>query len=154
MSPKDKRSAWRSLSVAERRFLLRALVVLPATAAGLRIFGLRRMLLWAAGARGAPRPGPVDERDAVRSASRLVASAARHGPYRASCLTVALTLQRMLWSQGIASDLRIGVATGAVALEAHAWVEHGGRPLIDGLDVHDRFRAFDTSLTGRSPVVR
>ena len=60
---------------------------------------------------------------AVQQASRVVP--------RSSCLTQALATQVLLSRAGYPSRLRIGVARGTRGdLEAHAWVESGGRQVI------------------------
>jgi hypothetical protein len=153
VSPTNKWAAWRALPAAHRLLLVRALVTLPLTALGLRVLGVRRMLAFAERAASADR-NVADERDVVRATSRLVAAAARHGPYRASCLPVALALKRLLARRGIATELRIGVASAGGELDAHAWLEYRGQPLIDGPDVHGRFHSFDAALTSGSPVTR
>ena len=78
--------------------------------------------------------------------ARLVAAATQYGPHRASCLPVTLTLSWLLRRQGIMTDLRLGVRKVAARLEAHAWVEYQGLPLIDDPDVHERFAAFDQAV--------
>lgn len=154
MSPKDKHAAWRALPGSQRLMLLQALVALPMMALGLRMFGVRRMIAFAEGDAAQRADDETEDRGIVQAASRLVAAAARHGPYRASCLPVSLTLKRMLRQRGIATDLRIGVATEGGALDAHAWLEYRGQPLIDGPDVHGRFQAFDDALAPGAPVGR
>lgn len=51
------------------------------------------------------------------------------GALRASCLPRALALSRILRSQGIPHEVRIGVRKRR-ALEAHAWVVESDRVLI------------------------
>jgi hypothetical protein len=80
--------------------------------------------------------------------ARLVAAAARHGPYRATCLPTAVVLQSILKRHGMAATLRLGVRRRAGALEAHAWVEHGNNPLIES-GISDGFSPF-APLDGRS----
>ena len=60
---------------------------------------------------------------AVRAASK--------GVPHATCLTQALAAQVLFSRYRHAADLKIGVAKGdAGGLEAHAWLEHGGRVVI------------------------
>jgi hypothetical protein len=67
-----------------------------------------------------------------------VAAASRRIP-RATCLTQALALQTLLAQEGYQSNLHIGVAkTPDGQLEAHAWLESGGRIVIGGGEV-ERF---------------
>lgn len=141
----DKLAKLRGLTGRERRILFLALVSMPAIALGLRLFGLRRVQT--ALTRGKP---PVEAEadigiDSLRAAetARLVAAAARHVLYRGSCLPVALTLGWLLRQQGVRTDLRLGVRKVAARLEAHAWIEHQGMPLIDTPEVHERFAAFE-----------
>jgi hypothetical protein len=61
---------------------------------------------------------------AVRKASRLVP--------RATCLTRAFALDRLLCGAGYQSSVQIGVAKEPRGrFVAHAWVEHDGQPLLD-----------------------
>ena len=73
----------------------------------------------------------------------MIAAAARYGGVRANCLARSEALWWLLWRQGIASDLRIGVSKSHGDFAAHAWVEWKGRVLNDGADVHERFAALD-----------
>jgi hypothetical protein len=130
--------------------LAQALALLPLTALALRIVGFRR---WqAALARLAPVGAPPPEGDEVvvlrqaRMVARMVEAAARHGPYRASCLPRSLTLWWLLRRRGINADLRIGVRKEAGRFEAHAWVTLGGLVLNDNSDVGERFAAFDRAI--------
>jgi hypothetical protein len=61
---------------------------------------------------------------AVRNASRLVP--------RATCLTRAFALDRLLCRAGYQSSVQIGVAKEPSGrFVAHAWVEHDSQPLLD-----------------------
>ena len=73
---------------------------------------------------------------AVRAASRLVP--------RTTCLTQALTLNHLLHRAGCASRVRIGVARRSGRFAAHAWVEHGGVPLLSRPDEIEPYTAFLT----------
>jgi hypothetical protein len=140
---------WR-LPAAERWQLALALAMLPLTALGLWAMGLRRWL--ALFTRLGPRDGGPASRDEAtmvgegRAAAWLVEAAARHGPYRATCLPRSLTLWWLLRRRGIASDLHIGVRKNAGRFEAHAWVELRGRVLSDDHGVRERFTAFDCPI--------
>ena len=50
---------------------------------------------------------------------------------RVPCLSRSVALARMLSRRGVPSDIRIGVRTSDGRLEAHAWVEVNGRPLLE-----------------------
>ena len=152
-------NAWRQLSWPERRVLVRSWVLLLPVAGGLRLLGFRRMqrLL----ARGMPREVAsdrwgADRTNAVlaecRNNAALVNIAATHGLYRATCLPRSLTLWWLLGSQGIATDLCLGVRRETGLFEAHAWVEYQGSVLNDTEDVTQRFATLDVPATGASWV--
>lgn len=147
----NKLASLRELKAPDRRIVFLALILLPAIALGLRVFGLRRTQ--AALDRRRPAAETETDRPAAsqRAAdvARLVAAAARHGLYRAPCLPVSLALGWLLQREGISTELRLGVRKAEARLEAHAWVEYEGVPLIDTPGVHDRFAAFDAVVAPR-----
>ena len=53
---------------------------------------------------------------------------------RRPCLTQALIGQRLLRQQGLSPDLKIGVLFEAGELQAHAWLEQDGVPIVGGAD--------------------
>ena len=123
-----------ALSAAEKAVLLRAMYWLPLTVIALKLGGLRGPSR--AAAANARAPGLPPERIA-----QLVALASRHGLARGNCLSQSLTLQRLLGGAN-ATALRIGARHGPAGLEAHAWIEHAGRPLNDTADVAERYTPF------------
>jgi hypothetical protein len=118
------------LSHAHRRLLLRALLTVAAFRLSLTVLPYRwtrRLAEGASGAGGDARPRPT--RDELAWA---VSAASRRIP-RATCLTQALALQRLLGGAGYDATLRLGVArSDGGTLEAHAWLESGGRTVIGG----------------------
>ena len=126
----------RDLSLFEWRILTASLVMLPATAIGLRLFGLARVQGFLASAR---KPIAGDQRARAEQIAHMVAAAAHYSPYKATCLPQSIVLQWQLRRQGIASDLRFGVRGEGSAIDAHSWVEHQGVPLIDSPAVRERF---------------
>ncbi len=145
---------FRRLTSWERKVFLRALLMLPLSAMGLRALGLRRVQAILS---RVPRPDArdgTDERSRVAGVMRLVAAAARHGPHRASCLPRSLVLQRLLREAGIQSELRLGVRKVGGSLEAHAWLERGGEPLGETAEVHQRFAAFNDAIAPRTESLR
>ena len=124
-SARAKGRTFLRLPAAERRLFVAALLLLPAVALALRLLGLRRcqaLLARLSPGRPAPAAGPPAE-----GAARLVSAAARHAPCRANCLQRALVLWWALRRLGRPGELRIGVRKRGGRLEAHAWVEQGGR---------------------------
>jgi hypothetical protein len=71
-----------------------------------------------------------------------VTAAARHTPWRSSCLVQVLTAQRMLQARGIPGAIYIGAAAGPSEelpiLEAHAWLKCGSR-FVTGEVGHARY---------------
>jgi hypothetical protein len=151
---------WRKfqgLSWSERGFFFLSLLLLPITAAALRLLGLKRTQLVLL--RLAPTldlPGDAKEptrKEQALGFARLVRAAATHGPYRANCLKQSLVLWWLLRLSGIPSDLRIGVRKAPAGLEAHAWIECAGRPLNDRQDVPLRFAPFQRAIGPRCTVI-
>lgn len=58
---------------------------------------------------------------------RIVALAARFHPCRPVCLEQSICLESLLARAGHAATFHIGVRRRGGVLEAHAWVEEGGR---------------------------
>jgi hypothetical protein len=137
----------RRLTPAEWCWLGQALVLLPASGLALRLVGFQR---WQAVlGRFAPRERPtapsVDP--PIEQTARMVRVAAAHGLAPATCLEQSLALWWLLRREGVASEVRVGVRKGSGRLEAHAWVEVGGRVLNDRSDVGDAFAPFSVPVT-------
>ena len=124
-----------ALPAAERAVLLQALAWLPIITVVLRWRGLGALGVASRERRTGPDLAPARIAD-------LVAIAARHGLVQGNCLSQSVTLRRLLARAGIAAELRIGARRGPGGLEAHAWVEHDGRPLNDSDDVARRYPPF------------
>jgi hypothetical protein len=149
--PEDSRWArWRALSARERRETVLAAALIPLAAARLRVAGSHRILS-GLGRPLASRSG-VDLA-AARQAARAVARAAGHAPYGGTCLSQSIALVWLLRRRGLAAHLRLGARRREGALEAHAWVEHGGVVLNDTPTVAQRFSPFGRP-GGSPPGVR
>ena len=125
---------WRrffALDAAQRGVLLWSLVLLPFTAALLRLRGFA-----AARAVVGRMPAPAARDLAAEAAARIVdAAAALLG---VSCLPRSLVLWRLLRARGAA--IRFGVSqSAALGFAAHAWVELDGKPVNDRPDVSARY---------------
>ncbi|MGI8874586.1 MAG: lasso peptide biosynthesis B2 protein [Egibacteraceae bacterium] len=76
---------------------------------------------------------PADDRVAQRLGGlrlgRAVSRTARMLPTDSRCLVQSLVLTRLLGRRGVPSSLVIGVMAEP-QFAAHAWVEHGGAPLL------------------------
>lgn len=66
----------------------------------------------------------------ARRLGRAVGRLLSHVPGDTRCLIRSLVLTRLLASRGIEAKLVIGARTTPKFL-AHAWVEHGGKPVLD-----------------------
>lgn len=148
---------WR-LSAAERRLLLRAMVLLPLTGVALRLVGFR---CWqAALARLAPagtRLSDDPSQDSLERAcvtARMVQAAERHGLGRPNCLRQSIVLWCLLRRQGVAAELRVGGRKQDGRFEAHAWVEHRGVALNDREELRQHYAPFQGSLAAASRRVR
>jgi hypothetical protein len=142
---------WRGLAPRDRRLLLQLTVLLPLIGLALKVLGYRRThdALGRAVPRRTSDPGCAPDEspaETARRIARLVSIAARHGPYRASCLRQSLALWWLLRRRGVAADLRIGVRREQNQLQAHAWVEHDGEALNDAESVRSSYAAFDAAM--------
>ncbi len=126
------------LPAADRRLLLAAFAAVVVVRAGLWILPFRSIrsvvARMGAGARGKPMAPPARAERIAWSVERAASVVPA-----ASCLTQALAAKALLSRAGFPAELRIGVAREPGArLEAHAWVESGGRVLIGDHDL-ERF---------------
>lgn len=147
---RKKISKFLALRWAERWLFVRAIFLLPLTAAALRLLGFRRVsavlarLSPAVGA--AAQPDEAESVSRARATARMVGLAARHGFFNATCLPRAMILWWSLRRQGIASDLRIGIRKEVGEVQAHAWVEYGGVPLDDEQNIRRHYVAFEQAV--------
>lgn len=121
-----------------RRVARRLELGLEVIRAYVRVLRLRRRadlptVLETLRARPATRPErPVDPVETGRRLGRAVVRTLRLVPGDSRCLVRSLVLVDLLSARAIEADLVIGVAPpdGAESLQAHAWVERGGIPLL------------------------
>ncbi len=64
-----------------------------------------------------------------------------------NCLSQSIVLWGLLQRDGIASNLIVGATKRSDEFQAHAWVEHEGRPVNAGLRVRQKFQTFDHDLS-------
>lgn len=78
----------------------------------------------------------------ARRVGWAVTAAARHTPWRSSCLVQVLAAQRMLRARAIPGAFYIGANPGATeastGLEAHAWLKCGSQ-FVTGEPGHQRY---------------
>jgi Transglutaminase-like superfamily len=134
-----------ALSLRDWRLLFKATILLPIVALLLKYKGYT----WtknALGARQAITELPTAVVDPLAEAlhiTRLVAVAAKYGPYRTNCLKKALVAQWFLQRQGICVDLKIGVNKTPDMFNAHAWLEYQGHVLGEPPDNKSQFSPFE-----------
>jgi hypothetical protein len=141
---------YRRLVPEDRQILIRAMVLLPCTEAGLRLFGFRRwQLLMAKWHRGVGNSASTtsDKLPRARRTADIVFAASRQGFIKGNCLSQSLVLWHLLRGAGASPDLRIGVRRSAGHIEAHAWVEFQGVILNDSEDVYQRYSLFEGDVT-------
>ena len=134
----------------DRALILRAMLVLPLTGTGLRIFGFRRCKAWIEQFpihESSPCAGEQDVQLAfAERAVRAIRSAELHGLATPNCLERSLVLWWLLRRHGIRGELRIGARKSGMLLEAHAWVELAGKVLNDHNEVDKHYSRFDAPI--------
>jgi uncharacterized membrane protein YpjA len=130
----------------ERLLMFKALWLLPVVAMLLHLKGLRftQEQLLRLPAQTHLMPDSLTPQ--IWTTVRMVRVAVRYNRPWANCLKQSLVLWTLLRSQGITTELRIGVQRESEKFAAHAWVEYQGMVLNDTDDVHQRFQAFDRAF--------
>lgn len=131
------------LPAPDRRLFARALATIAQCQARLRIQQTANLRSWASA------PGTGDT--AAEALVLAVERASRFSP-RATCLVRALSLQRLLSQNGLASELRIGVAKNADQFSAHAWLIHDNKILIGEDEDTDEMRILTTWSASGLPL--
>jgi hypothetical protein len=144
---------WRSFlkrPPEDRALILRAMVVLPLTGIGLRVFGFRRCREWMeqfSNVRNSPCASDQTVQLAIAErAVRAIRSAELHGPATPNCLERSMVLWWLLRREGIRGELHIGARKSGTQLEAHAWVELVGQVLNDHAEVEKHYARFDAPI--------
>lgn len=146
----QKARTWNKFSSTERWFLLQALILLPAIAFPLKIWGFKRthsLLTYFL----PPQPSlPLSNSpDQLSTTANMVKIAAKYYKW-ATCLRKSLALWYLLRRQGIAAELQIGTRFEVGEFQAHAWVEYQGYIVGDRQRVKQDFVVFehlDSKLT-------
>lgn len=116
---------------SDRAALVRAFWTMLWIDIALRTVGFQRLRQRLEQRTGDAAVGP----EAISLATRygyLIRLAAKHHVVRARCLQQSLTLHHWLRSEGIPSELQIGVRKEEGALRAHAWVALGNYVFDEG----------------------
>ena len=137
-SSRSDLASLKALSIREWPILVLAAVAVPTSHLLLRAVGYRRTRRL--GERlSLRRATPPNAPARATSTTRLVWAVDQRLPGSRTCLSRSLALWYLLLLQGVRTELRIGVRPGGAPLDAHAWVEHDGRPLNDDEGVAHRF---------------
>jgi len=140
----------KQLTAEELRLLAIATLLLPMTALGLHLWGYRKtsafMSRFLPGEDTERKPAGSDMPTAEVTA-RMVGIAARRGLLETNCLKRALVTWWLLARKGIASEIKFGINKKVSGgLHAHAWVECGGRPLAEPVQVQQQFTVCERTL--------
>lgn len=134
--------AWRRMSGSARTATVMAGVLLPVIEASLRLLGVSRTLTWLR--------ATVPSRPAAHVTPRVlrlaVNRASRRGLVAGRCLSKSLALWWLMARTGSSSRLRLGVAVGNAAFDAHAWLEDETGVINDDDDVGTRYPASFVAL--------
>jgi len=136
------------LPAESKGFVLRTILILPMTYAGLELFGLNRLL--ARIQRLAPNAGqmPQPSLQEIQAYTHLFSAVARRCPLPLQCLGRSVALCWLLRQQGIDAKVHIGVRKENNALDAHAWVQVGDFVINDTENVADRYTRIVPGYSG------
>ena len=125
------------LSSEQKRFVFRAVFIIPMTYAGLELLGYQRLFSLIRHFCGV-------DREAHRTANlkvypKLLNAVARRYPLKMKCLGRSVALCWLLRLESIDATVHIGVRKDEHDLDAHAWVQCGDSIINDAEDVADRY---------------
>ena len=116
------------LSLQEWLIVVEIIAICLFVEVGLRLFPFSRLMgLVQRDAPGPIREEPNDVESRLAEVRRLAEAVFRRYPFDLTCLKRALILKTLVRRQGIQASLKIGLRKRGGHLEAHAWLERGGR---------------------------
>ena len=122
-----------SLPAAERRLLIRAVLLLCAIKLGLKLLPFRTVRHLLSGISESRLRLRKSDRCSIERVVWAVELAGRLAPRASTCLTQALTAQVLLLRRDHPALVHIGtVKAEGRTIQAHAWVESGGEVVIGG----------------------
>lgn len=95
----------------------------------LRRYDLRGAVAKLRRCRATPAPAWADDRAAASRLGHIVSRTLPLLPTESRCLLRSLVLVRLLARRGVPCSLVLGVTTSP-KVQAHAWVEYAGRPVL------------------------
>ncbi|HXL21999.1 MAG TPA: lasso peptide biosynthesis B2 protein [Candidatus Dormibacteraeota bacterium] len=131
-----------------------AMFALPLVSQSLRWRGLRATQESLQRRQAPGRKPTKSESQKLEVTVRMVKAAVRHGLGHPTCLEESLTLWWLLASQGIPSEVRIGIRKQAENFEAHAWVERDGIALNEPEAKHRHYEAFASEFPPAGGEIR
>jgi Transglutaminase-like superfamily len=114
-----------------RLYLREAMIVLTGVKLAMGVLPAARLLAWVGRPQRRLRRFAGEE---VAWVAWAIETLGTKSWMRTSCLSRSLAAQIMLRRRGIVSRVCLGVAGGAEALAAHAWVEVGGDVVVGGME--------------------
>jgi hypothetical protein len=124
------------LPAAERRFLVKAALLLGAIELGMRLLPFRTLRYLLTRATYAPRRSRQAAHLSAKRIGWAVETANYYTPGASTCLAQALATQVLLARCGFPALLHLGVARGERdEFQAHAWVESDGKVVIGGSEL-------------------
>jgi hypothetical protein len=118
---------WRALGAVRRALLLRALAMLCAASAEVRLRSFARIAARLGPMTPPPQPDPAGDADRARQIRWAVDAAARRLPFECACLVRALAGRALCRAHGLAPVLHMGAERGQQGQpETHAWLTAAG----------------------------
>jgi len=128
------------LSSREKIWLWRSWWLLLGFWIAVRTMPFPRVAQWAQrGSDGARKHAGGQTQLIFENLSRCVDAARRVHWLPMQCLERSLTTQRLLTTEGISAELRIGVGREGSTISAHAWLELDGTPLEEPRTIGERY---------------
>lgn len=129
-SAPEKWNTFCQLPGFQKRLLLKAIILFPATGLLLAILGFSRTRTILQKRRSAESNAPTAKIDA-QTIAKLSSSAAALMPVSPRCLLRSMVCSHLLNQHSFPHQLRIGVAMRDEGIHAHAWIEYQQAPLND-----------------------
>ena len=131
-----------------KRFVLRSVLILPATYAGLEVLGFKRLLSGIQHLVPVDEPVPDRRLEEIRTYTHLFSAIARRCPLPLTCLGRSVALWWLLRLQGIDTTVHIGLRKENNGIDGHAWVQYGDLVINDAEDVGEHYSRVIPTYSG------